>query len=111
MSRTLEQNKDQSTLTPQEWAQCLIYFDGACAYCGCTTKKGQRLTKDHLKPLSEGGATAAHNVVPACGRCNQAKGATDFRDWMMSQDNFSQERLNRVYRWRAIMVQLPAQDK
>ena len=89
----------------QDWKNCLIYFGGECAYCGCTPRKNQRLTKDHLLPISEGGETISENIVPACFTCNSSKGAEDFREWFMRQSFFSQERLNRIFKWRTIMRQ------
>jgi len=91
-------------LTHQEWKECLIFFGGECAYCGCTTRRGSRLTKDHLTPSSYGGRTVQANIVPACATCNSSKGAEDFKEWMMKQPTFSQERLNRIFRWRTVIT-------
>lgn len=90
-------------LTHQEWKECVMFFGGECAYCGGTPRKGQRLTRDHLEPVSQGGRTTQDNIVPACGSCNSSKGAEDFKDWFMKQPYFSQERLNRIFKWRTIM--------
>lgn len=98
-----EENPDY---THQEWKEALIFFGGECAYCGCTTRKGQRLTRDHLEPVSKGGRTTQSNIVPACQSCNSSKGAEDFRDWFMKQPFFSQERLNRIFKWRTIIRQV-----
>lgn len=98
-----EENPDFSH---QEWKECLIFFGGECAYCGGTPRKGQRLTRDHLDAISNGGRTVQSNIVPACGTCNSSKGAEDFRDWFMKQPFFSQERLNRIFKWRTILRQL-----
>ena len=92
-------------LSHQEWKEVLIYFGGACAYCGCTPKRRQRLTKDHLQAVSAGGKTCLKNVVPACSSCNSSKGAEDFKEWFMRQPFFSQERLNRILKWHTIMRQ------
>jgi len=89
--------------THQEWKEVVIFFGGECAYCGCTPRKGQRLTKDHLEPIAKGGMTTADNIVPACGCCNSSKGADDFKDWFMKQPFFSQERLNKIFKWRTMM--------
>lgn len=89
----------------QEWKEALIFFGGECAYCGCTPRKGQRLTRDHLEPISLGGRTIQSNIVPACASCNSSKGAEDFRQWFMKQTFFSQERLNRIFKWRTIIRQ------
>lgn len=92
--------------THQDWKEVMIFFGGECAYCGCTPLKGKRLTKDHLKPVSEGGLTTPDNIVPACASCNSSKGAEDFKDWYMRQPFFSQERLNKIFKWRTIMRQV-----
>ena len=94
------------TYTHQDWKEVMIFFGGECAYCGCTPLKGKRLTKDHLKPFSDGGLTTPDNIVPACASCNSSKGAEDFKDWYMKQPFFSQDRLNKIFKWRTIMRQI-----
>ena len=89
--------------THQQWKETVIYFEGECAYCGCTMHKGERLTRDHLEPVSRGGVTSQDNIVPACGSCNSSKGTTEWREWFMKQPFFSQERMNRIFRWRSII--------
>lgn len=91
------------TFTHQEWKECIIYFGGECAYCGCTPRKGKGLTRDHLRPVAAGGATVQSNIVPACETCNSSKGAEDFKDWFMRQPFFSQERMNKIFKWRTMM--------
>lgn len=103
--------EENPELTHQEWKECLIFFSGECAYCGCTTRRGTRMTKDHLHAISAGGATIQSNIVPACSSCNSSKGAEDFRDWFMKQDFFSQERLNRIFKWRTIISQTEGGDR
>ena len=44
-----------------------------CMYCGSQYPEGQ-LTRDHILPLSRGGADAWANVVAACRSCNTRKG-------------------------------------
>lgn len=90
-------------LSHQEWKEVMIFFGGECAYCGGTPRRNQRLTRDHLEPVSAGGETSADNIVPACAGCNSSKGAEDFKVWFMKQAFFSQERLNRIFKWRTIM--------
>lgn len=45
-----------------------------CCYCGAR-KRPEQLTRDHVVPLSRGGADTWKNVVTACRPCNQRKGA------------------------------------
>lgn len=94
---------DSPDFSHQEWKEALIFFGGECAYCGCTPRRGQRLTRDHLHAVSQGGTTSQDNIVPACSSCNSSKGASDFKEWFMRQPFFSQERLNKIFKWRTIM--------
>ena len=48
--------------------------DHLCMYCGRELPSHQ-LTRDHLVPLSRGGADCWSNVVAACRGCNHAKGS------------------------------------
>lgn len=100
MKRRGESNVDY---THQQWKETVIFFGGECAYCGRTMHKGERLTRDHLEPVSEGGVTTQDNIVPACHSCNSSKGAEEWREWFMRQPFFSQERMNRIFKWRSII--------
>ncbi len=44
-----------------------------CLYCGHLFTS-RELTRDHVRPLSQGGDDAWNNVVTACRRCNNHKG-------------------------------------
>ncbi len=47
-----------------------------CGYCGvCEAEVGGELTVDHFCPVSAGGDDSDENLVYACVRCNQYKGA------------------------------------
>ncbi len=53
-----------------------------CVYCG-----SKRTEWDHLRPLVKdrrptGFITEIANLVPACGKCNQSKGAAKWRAWI-----------------------------
>lgn len=53
-----------------------------CAYCGTSATDW-----DHLRPMVRGRRPTGYiheirNLVPACGPCNQSKGASDWRKWM-----------------------------
>src|SRR5262245_8489620 len=54
--------------TADEWRAKLSEYDGACAYCG-----EPATTKDHVVPISKGGANTIDNIVPACKSCNSRK--------------------------------------
>jgi 5-methylcytosine-specific restriction endonuclease McrA len=46
--------------------------DHLCLYCG-NRFPGSELSRDHVRPLSRGGADCWNNVVTACVRCNNHK--------------------------------------
>jgi len=55
-----------------------------CSYCGATATEW-----DHFRPLvlnkrPTGYISEIHNLVPACGKCNQSKGNKEWRQWMLS---------------------------
>lgn len=61
----------------------------SCAYCGDTSTEW-----DHLRPLVEkqrptGYISEIHNLVPACGKCNQSKGNKYWLTWMRSTARLS----------------------
>lgn len=94
----------------QHWKETVIFFGGECAYCGRTMRRGEHLTRDHLEPVKEGGATTQANIIPACSSCNSAKGASEWREWFMQQPFFSQERMNRIFKWRTIIRSIEGED-
>lgn len=58
-------------VTHAEWLVILETFNHACAYC---LRKGLKLTRDHVIPVTRGGLDNPENVVPACKWCNSSKG-------------------------------------
>lgn len=59
-----------ATLTVEEWFTTIRDFEGKCAYC--LSAPYEQL--DHFLPISQGGGTWQFNCVPACRKCNYAKG-------------------------------------
>lgn len=58
--------------TFEEWKKLCEKFDNKCAKC----KEAKKLTKDHIKPLSEGGTDYISNIQPLCRSCNSRKWKT-----------------------------------
>jgi 5-methylcytosine-specific restriction endonuclease McrA len=57
--------------------------DLRCCYCGDTATEW-----DHLRPLVKDGRPTGYpssirNLVPSCGKCNQSKGKSDWKKWML----------------------------
>ena len=57
-------------LTAAQWRAIKAHYGYRCVYC---QRKMQRLTKDHIVPLSRGGHHTVSNIVPACNACNGRK--------------------------------------
>lgn len=60
-----------------------------CAYCG-----DEATEWDHFRPLvvnkkPTGYISEIHNLVPACGKCNQSKGNKEWRAWLFSTARLS----------------------
>lgn len=62
----------RADLTVEQWEIIKSVFQQKCAYCGKRTK---RLEREHIIPLSLGGALTLRNIVPACRSCNSKKSA------------------------------------
>jgi CRISPR/Cas system Type II protein with McrA/HNH and RuvC-like nuclease domain len=57
------------------------HFNCTCAYCG-EHYDINHLTLDHVRPKSMGGEDLTSNLVPACQKCNQDKGSSNWLQWM-----------------------------
>lgn len=44
-----------------------------CRYCGTTPYDGDKLTIDHVFPLSKGGTNHLFNIMTSCEKCNLSK--------------------------------------
>jgi 5-methylcytosine-specific restriction endonuclease McrA len=63
----------RSDYTPPLNNQTLFRRDAyLCMYCGMRFPSAQ-LSRDHIRPFSQGGSDTWNNVVSACRRCNNAK--------------------------------------
>jgi 5-methylcytosine-specific restriction endonuclease McrA len=69
----------ERTLTIKEWRGIVVSYNSSCAYCN---KKSNKLTQDHIIPISKGGGHTKENVVPACSSCNSSKSNKSLIYWM-----------------------------
>lgn len=67
----------EEMLIYEEWMTILAEAAGHCSYCG----REDKLTLDHIVPLSRGGKHSKDNVVPACSHCNFSKGTKTVEEW------------------------------
>ena len=56
-------------------------FNCQCVYCGNNYEINE-LTLDHVKAKANGGESLTSNLVPACQKCNQGKGSSNWLRWM-----------------------------
>ena len=84
-------------LTLTEKIAIFASFGDCCVYCG----KSEKLTVDHVLPLSRGGLDEASNIVPSCGNCNCRKRTAPVESWYRLQSFFTEER------WLRIQEQCP----
>lgn len=71
--------------TAEEWLATVNKFGHACAYCRVDASKLEKpLVFEHIVGINKEdlGENVIGNVVPACAPCNDAKGSTDYRDWI-----------------------------
>jgi 5-methylcytosine-specific restriction endonuclease McrA len=59
--------------------------DLRCCYCGDVSTEW-----DHLRPLVKDGKPTGYpssirNLVPSCGKCNQSKGKSNWKVWMLGK--------------------------
>lgn len=75
--RALVLNAD-GTITEKEWTELVKKYNHSCLCCGT---KENKITLDHIVPLSLGGKHTIDNVQPLCQSCNSKKylKTTDFR--------------------------------
>ncbi len=62
-------HEQAATLTLEDWADTLAYFEWKCAYC----KNSPFEWLDYLIPLQQGGGVKADNCIPVCRACKSAK--------------------------------------
>lgn len=63
--------------TGRDWIRVQRRFGMKCSYCG----SAEKLTQDHVVPVSRGGTHSVGNIVPCCGSCNSSKGNKLLVEW------------------------------
>lgn len=78
------------------------FFEWKCAYSGeyLGGKSNENIRSiDHIVPLSKGGDNEIWNCVPMLKNYNKSKFNNDMLDWFKMQTFYSEERLNKIYKW------------
>lgn len=99
LNNTKYRTGELNTYCLQDWKDAMLYFRGACSYCGAKQSRRLKLTRDHLVPVSAGGVTIKQNIIPACGRCNSSKANHLLETWYPKQKYFDSTRLEAIKVW------------
>lgn len=84
----------------RQWKAAIKHaWDDRCAYCGRPPIDDKSLTIDHVRPRSRGGENRTKNCIPACKRCNLAKGSEEWVSWYRLQPYYSLEAEIRIKHW------------
>lgn len=76
-------------LTATQWQQIVELFEHTCAYCGSVEK----LSIEHIVPVSHGGQLTKSNIIVACQHCNSSRGNKDIYKWL---DTIAPERKEKI---------------
>jgi 5-methylcytosine-specific restriction endonuclease McrA len=69
-NRTHKKRANGGSFSRAAWEHLKTLFGHCCAYC---KRRMERLTQDHVIPISKGGWHFSGNIVPACRSCNSLK--------------------------------------
>ena len=94
--RRADKFNTENSLTPEQWKQCLEFFNYKDAYTGLPM---ETISQDHVIPLSKNGAYTRENIIPCELSVNCSKQDSDMEEWFRKQSYFSEERLNKIYKW------------
>lgn len=85
-------------ITKEQWIEMMDYFNWCCAYSGIQLNKNNR-TIDHIMALDNNGEHEIWNCVPMYANYNFSKGTKDMLEWYIQQPYYSEERLQKIYKW------------
>lgn len=72
-SERLSAARQKGRHSAEEWAFLVEICGGKCCKCGST----QRICKDHIIPIYQGGSDGIDNLQPLCSSCNSSKGPSN----------------------------------
>lgn len=89
--------KYRNTHNKTQIDEVLKYFNYKCAYTGIDLKHNFHI--DHIIPISKGGSNNIYNLVPTIPEANLSKSNRELEEWYREQDYFSEDRLNKIYKY------------
>lgn len=99
LNNTKHRTGEIDTYTLDDWRDAMLFFRGACSYCGKKQSRRLRLTRDHVVPVSQGGTTTRRDIIPACNSCNSSKADKDMEAWYRTRKFFDEKKLQDIKDW------------
>lgn len=72
------QKRAYGSLTKEVWLAVCKKYANTCIYCGSK----ERITIEHLTPVSRGGTNEVSNLAPACLSCNSSKRNKTYKEYL-----------------------------
>ena len=98
--RRKKENTQGSGINKEQWKEMMEYFDWKCAYSNEQLTNDNR-TIDHIISLNKNGEHEVWNTAPMIRSYNCSKQDKDMEEWYKQQEYFSEERLQKIYKWQA----------
>ena len=90
--RAERRRRGAGKVTKEEWVGVVAEANCQCFYCGAAVEK---VTIDHVIPLSKGGRNLWMNLIGACMACNGSKSSRDPIEWVFLK--FGADALARLF--------------
>jgi hypothetical protein len=85
---------------PNDWENCLVYWENRCAICGASPSPESALVQDHWVPRSLNicPGTIVTNIIPLCSLCNSTKLNIDGYFWMVEKlgKSFADQKMREI---------------
>mgnify|MGYP000243421525 FL=1 len=78
--KALRRKAERCVVTSKDWQRLVDRYRGCCAYCDSKEK----LTMEHIVPISRGGRHSIGNLLPVCMSCNTRKNAKLLIEWKVA---------------------------
>lgn len=75
--KAMRRNAERCVVTEKDWQRLVNRHNGCCAYCGIKEK----MTMEHVVPISRGGRHSIGNLLPVCIKCNISKNKKLLIEW------------------------------
>lgn len=88
--------------TDEQFKECLDFFNNVCAYSKEEFRDNSKdkMSADHIVPLSRGGSGFIWNIIPVKFLYNSSKGNRDMVVWYKQQEFFSEDQLQLIFDWQ-----------